>query len=663
MKEANMASLLSLNLNGRFRSGAEAHRIGQAVLQRLLRGTDILIGQQAHFQPCLPGNYRMVGSPSAFVAYNCQLYTATELGRVQCLVHSKFSELPASNWTAAKVFFEQTSQEILVVSWFTDDSIRSKKRSEALLKRLLGAATEFSSSSGLPFLIGGSFNVSMEDANAILRNSGFTGVRCYGYWLDSMRRSVRASSLFICVEADVDLVHVRPRSLSGNLCLGYRNDNWINPEDSFFWDPLSAKITITKATATTMMSQVFVPSESPTSPPKSSINKDIATTASKLRDTQRKIRRQNFDVIRTAKNYDTSSSSSMVSTLTHFALGLQQSSSQEEGDETPRYANPALLAISQTAAAKRKQTAQRQTCAQSEEAYETEELREILTRLRADREVRIGEEEKRGKGENESIEASSSSAEEYDFGEYFVDHSRIFLTQQQDDPDRMSSGQFSRKLSTISESGESSCSSYRDNDHYNDDDDNDDGSLHIELDDSEGTPGVSSVEASNDDDRTKDRIRRKDNNTSSNSNKRGSLDGYTADESAEEKVGITCNSSSSASSSSVVRVSSSSSSKQSSQEERIVEGSSDVDQDDNRSSALSFAGRYVCRAAREEEEKKREEEEEEKPKKLRSKEGPEERAAVKNYENHVDAFEENCSSISEFYEETNFESNFACRLL
>lgn len=638
-----MVSLLSLNLNGRFRSGAEAHRIGQAVLQRLLRGTDIFIGQQAHFQPCLPSNYRMVGSPSAFVAYNCQLYSATELSHIQCRVHGKFNELPPSaNWTAARVFFEQTCQEVLVISWFTDDSIRSKKRSEALLKRLLGAAREFSSSSGLPFLVGGSFNVSMEDANAILKNSGFADVRCYGYWLDSMRRRVRASNLFFCVEADVDLAHVRPRSLSGNLCLGYRNDNWINPEDSFFWDPLSAKITITKATATTTMSEMFVPSDSLTSsPPESNIEYAAAAAASKPRDTRK--RRQNFDVIRTAKNYDTNSSS-MVNTLTHFALGLRQSSQEtasssqeEEGEDTPCYANPALRAISQTAV-KRKQAAEHQICPQSV-AYDTEELREILTRLRVGQEVRIGEEE--------------TGKEDYDFGEYFVGQ-RVCLTQ--DDLDRMSSGQFSRKLSTISESGESSCSSYRDNKNYNDENEDEisvDGSLHIELDDGESTP-VSSVEVSNADDPKDRRIRW---NRRSNNN-RESLDGYTADESAEEKVGIICGDSPS-SFSSAVRVSSK---KQSSQEERIVEGSSDVDQDDNNRSTFisSFGGRYRCRTAGEEE--KREEEKE--PRKLLRSKRLEERVVVdRNYENHVGAFEENSSSISEFYEETNFESNFACRVM
>lgn len=429
------ASILSMNLSGRFRAGGEARSVGQAVLQRLLRGTDLLFGQQAQFSPCLPGNYRMVGTPSAFIIYNCQLYSVTELRHSHCPVHDLWSDLPPSNWTVARVFFEQVCQEVIAVSWFTDDTIQSKRKKEAIVKRLLQLAGDLSSSFRLPVLIGGSFHLSMEEVNHLIRESGFDGAfRCYGYWLDSMRRSIRASSLFIGATPQIEIGRVRPRSLAGNVCLGFKNDTWRNPEDSFYYDPLSAKVTVIAVSC--KPDETFVEGETSVSSPPPEPEEDVPKRRRGIRP------RQNFDVIRTTIDNREPKTFSRR-TISNFAEELDGGGSFPQDRDQP-------VRSTQSAT---KRSAPKSTTSESDEM---KELREILTRLKVGREVQIGVPESTRGGyrlrENFPYTEKGSGG---DGNASYHQGMEVVL----EDLEGLSSGQFSRKLSTISESGESTCSS------------------------------------------------------------------------------------------------------------------------------------------------------------------------------------------------------------
>lgn len=622
------ASILSMNLSGRFRVGGEARCLGQAVLQRLLRGTDLLFGQQAQFSPCLPGNYRMVGSPSAFIIYNCQLYSVAELRHSHCPVHDIWNDLPPSNWTVSRVFFEQVGQEVLAVSWFTDDTIQSKRKREAIVKRLLHLARDLSSSFGLPVLIGGSFHLSVEDVNLLIRESGFDGsFRCYGYWLDSMRRSIRASSLFIGATPHIELSSVRPRSLAGNVCLGFKNDTWRNPEDSFYYDPLSAKVTI--AVSCQSLQKTFVDGGTLTTIP-SPPPEPEEDTSKRRRGTRP---RANFDVIRTTiDNYEPKTVARK--TISNFAeeldggssFPLVSNTSRETGDASsaasrrhpgggsfvPQDRGQALRSIQSAT----KRSSSKTTTSESDEM---KELREILTRLKVGREVQIGVPDAthgvyRVRDNFPYVERGSGSD-----GFAFYDRGMEVVLE---DMEGLSSGQFSRKLSTISESGESSCSSVV---QYN-------GSLEEEVPDKRDSNWLEMDYAL-------------DNSRHMNLWKDGKrvVSTVSVEEFTDGSLGRPDGGSSS---------STGLPSKQSSQDERIVEGSSDVDQDDKPIFRFSLWNESM---------------EQKSLMKVTEEERVQESFNSKEF-NFPEAVQHNYVSInsdpsSDLYEEERLESNLACRLM
>ena len=244
-------TLAAMNLSGRF-AGGEIRRFGQAVIANVLieKDVDLMFGQQANFKPRLPSNYVMLGSHKAFLAHNNLRVKACDdkqfrmkLRDLQFAGKLPFHYLPQHNYTVTKVKTRHTTPvEFIAVSWLTDEG-QGRVRNMSWFKKLMNFVVNLSAFEELPVVVGGTFQISLEDASEILPPN----FCCYGYVPQNMRRTVRASDFFVCSQS-VRLEGVRP-VICANLHMEECPDAWLNPEDAFYCDPVRATLINEKQTS------------------------------------------------------------------------------------------------------------------------------------------------------------------------------------------------------------------------------------------------------------------------------------------------------------------------------------------------------------------------------------------------------------------------------
>jgi len=128
------------------------------------------------------------------------------------------------------------------MSWFTDEALKGKKQRQQVMHKVLTFADSLSEIEQLPLILAGSFHLSEDNANLVLQKSNLGGFHCSGYLANSTRREIRASSLFFCSAPPIIQVSsVRPRLLRGMVKVGRGlREAWKNPEDAFYHDPVFA---------------------------------------------------------------------------------------------------------------------------------------------------------------------------------------------------------------------------------------------------------------------------------------------------------------------------------------------------------------------------------------------------------------------------------------
>ena len=259
--------VVTMNFGGRFRKG-EVQLLGHQVLAALFRdrGTIVLFGQQAAFTPSLPTrDYGFVGDRAAFIVYNRRFFSAASRnvpggGGVHQYCKYLLLELaahgeqntgaahPDYNYVVSRMRCVESKVELIAVSWFTNEAaVRGRSRRVALLRCLLEFVCELSAIEHLPVIVGGSFHVSLDDAQsaALGLQSGSWPVTCHGYRVDTPRRRMRASSLFVCVGPPLAASIRRSRAVPcEHLDVGGKGRCLQNPEDAFYWDPVGAMMTI-----------------------------------------------------------------------------------------------------------------------------------------------------------------------------------------------------------------------------------------------------------------------------------------------------------------------------------------------------------------------------------------------------------------------------------
>ena len=250
-------TLLAMNLSGRF-AGREIRRFGETVIGTVLveKDADVLFGQQANFKPHLPDHYTLVGGGTkAFLAVNKARIKACDekqfrnkLRDLQFSGKLPFHYLPLSNFTLIKCKTRRSpSVEFIALSWLSDET-QGRTRNLSVFKKLMTFVINVSALEALPVVIGGTFNISLEDASECLPE----GYCVYGYIPDTLRRSVRAADFFVCPRS-VRLSNVRPVLCSnlefedvdreGQVSPHRRAaDLWLDPEDAFYCDPVRATL-------------------------------------------------------------------------------------------------------------------------------------------------------------------------------------------------------------------------------------------------------------------------------------------------------------------------------------------------------------------------------------------------------------------------------------
>lgn len=237
-------TLLAMNLSGRF-AGREIRRFGHAVLGALLteKNVDLMFGQQTNFKPKLPEHYDMIGTPRAFLSYNKARIKAcdekqyrSKLRDLQFSRKLPFHYLPLQNFTLTKFKTRKTpAVEFIAISWLTDETL-GRTRKIGMFKKLMSFVVNISKIEELPIIIGGTFNITLEDASDCLPD----GYCCYGYIPENARRSIRSADFFIC-PSSMRLENVKP-IICANLEIEECSEMWLNPEDAFYCDPVRATL-------------------------------------------------------------------------------------------------------------------------------------------------------------------------------------------------------------------------------------------------------------------------------------------------------------------------------------------------------------------------------------------------------------------------------------
>lgn len=323
----DLVRIISHCMEGRFKPG-ETSRTSAAVLRSLLDYCDIFLGQAAQFQPQsveLPENFHFIGEPSAFLLYDSEKFTAVEhvwspqnkvegeVKHVVCRMKSK----------------EDPQIEFFVLSWFVRETYFNYNgvRKCCLLFRQLVQLVQLLGRD-LPVLVGGNYQLLPEEAEFLISREqlfSFSDVElhCLTYKPQTIRKQIRSCGFFLCgnkfLETNLENV-VGTRSIKGNVILnGCRNEFWRNPEDSFYWDPmtldLSADRIVETVTACSVRNKIQTTTPSPVS----------TTSFNDSEETSLQSEPQEIDEQTGSRSLDNFNSVAIVSNLQHLDLAENNS--------------------------------------------------------------------------------------------------------------------------------------------------------------------------------------------------------------------------------------------------------------------------------------------------------------------------------------------------